>query len=58
MEFNKVTVDMDGDVATLRLNDPAALNAVSPDMLEGLAEALEISDRDRRDQSSSSPPPR
>ena len=41
MEFNKVTVDMDGDVATLRLNDPAALNAVSPDMLEGLAEALE-----------------
>ncbi len=41
MEFNKVKVDMDGDVAILTLNDPKALNAVSPDMLEGLADALE-----------------
>ena len=41
MEFNKVKVDMDGDVAVLTLNDPKALNAVSPDMLEGLADALE-----------------
>lgn len=41
MEFNKVKVDMDGDVAILILNDPKALNAVSPDMLEGLADALE-----------------
>ena len=41
MDFNKVTVDVDGDVAVLRLNDPGALNAVSPDMLEGLADALD-----------------
>ncbi len=41
MEFNKVKVDMDGDVAILTLNDPKALNAVSPDMLEGLADALD-----------------
>lgn len=47
MEFNKVNVEMDGDVAVLKLNDPKALNAVSPDMLEGLAEALEwIEDED------------
>jgi len=41
MEFNKVTIDMEGSVAVLRLNDPKALNAVSPDMLEGLADAME-----------------
>ena len=41
MEFNKVKIEMDGTVAVLKLNDPAALNAVSPDMLEGLADAMD-----------------
>lgn len=41
MEFNKVKIETAGNVATLKLNDPNALNAVSPDMLEGLADALD-----------------
>lgn len=41
MDFNKVAIEKDGDVAILKLNDPKALNAVSPDMLEGLADALD-----------------
>ncbi len=41
MDFNKVKIETDGNVATLKLNDPNALNAVSPDMLEGLADALD-----------------
>lgn len=40
MDFNKVILDFEGNVAILRFNDPQVLNAIGPDMLEGLADAL------------------
>ncbi len=46
MQFKHVTLDIDGPVAILKLDHPEVMNAVSVDMLGGLAEALdEIDDR-------------
>jgi 2-(1,2-epoxy-1,2-dihydrophenyl)acetyl-CoA isomerase len=46
MQFKHVTLDIDGPVAILKLDHPEVMNAVSMDMLGGLAEALdEIDDR-------------
>lgn len=39
-DFEKVKVESHGNVAVLKLNDPGALNAVSPGMLNGLKSAL------------------
>ena len=39
-EFEELLLDVDGPVATITLNNPAALNAVSDVMLSSLAEAL------------------
>jgi 2-(1,2-epoxy-1,2-dihydrophenyl)acetyl-CoA isomerase len=44
MQFKHVTLDIDGPVAILRLNHPEVMNAVSMDMLGGLAEALDAVD--------------
>ncbi len=41
MAFNKVTLEQDGDVAILTLDDPDTLNAVSMDMIDGLNEAFD-----------------
>lgn len=46
MQFKHVTLDFDGSVAVLKLDHPEVMNAVSIDMLGGLAEALdEIEER-------------
>lgn len=46
MQFKHVTLDFDGPVAILRLDHQEVMNAVSIDMLGGLAEALdEIEER-------------
>jgi 2-(1,2-epoxy-1,2-dihydrophenyl)acetyl-CoA isomerase len=46
MQFKYVTLDFDGPVAVLKLDHQEVMNAVSMDMLGGLAEALdEIADR-------------
>src|SRR3954467_4644724 len=46
MQFTHVTLDFDGAVAILTLDHPEVLNAVSMDMLGGLAEALDaVEDR-------------
>ena len=42
MEFKKVKVDVEGGVATLTLNHPEVMNAISIDVLEGLGEALDF----------------
>ena len=39
-EFDDVTVEADGRIAILRLNDPKTLNAISPRMMGGLSKAL------------------
>src|SRR4051794_23809708 len=39
-EFDDVTVESRGHVAIIRLNDPKALNAISPRMMGGLLAAL------------------
>jgi len=44
MQFTHVTLDFDGAVAILTLDHPEVLNAVSMDMLGGLAEALDAVD--------------
>ena len=41
MEFARVRLERDGDVAIVSMNDPDVLNAVSPDMLKGLNAALD-----------------
>jgi 2-(1,2-epoxy-1,2-dihydrophenyl)acetyl-CoA isomerase len=41
MEFERTTLDIDGPVAILRMNDPDVLNALSPDMIKGMTEALD-----------------
>lgn len=41
MEFERVKLDIDGPVATLTLNHPEVMNAVSPEMLGGLAKAMD-----------------
>lgn len=40
VEFNKVRLEIDGGLATIVMNDPAALNAAGPSMVEGLNDAL------------------
>src|SRR3984957_11076975 len=46
MQFKHVTLEFDGPVTTLKLDHPEVMNAVSVEMLGGLAEALdEIEDR-------------
>ena len=48
MQFKHVTLEFDGPVAILKLDHPEVMNAVSIDMLGGLAEALdEIGDKVR-----------
>ena len=47
MQFKHVTLAFDGAVAVLTLDHPEVMNAVSIDMLGGLAEALDAVD-DRR----------
>ena len=41
MQFKHVTLDIEGSVAVLKLDHPEVMNAVSLDMLGGLAEALD-----------------
>src|ERR1700730_15612277 len=44
MQFKHVTLDIDGPVAVLRLDHQEVMNAVSMDLLGGLAEALDAID--------------
>src|SRR3954447_7802226 len=44
MQFKRVTLDIDGPVAILKLDHQEVMNAVSMDMLGGLAEALDAID--------------
>jgi 2-(1,2-epoxy-1,2-dihydrophenyl)acetyl-CoA isomerase len=44
MQFKHVTLDLDGPVAILRMDHQEVMNAVSMDMLGGLAEALDVID--------------
>ena len=41
MEFERAKLDIDGDVATLTLNHPEVMNAVSMEMLGGLMKAMD-----------------
>ncbi|MEG9861044.1 MAG: enoyl-CoA hydratase/isomerase [Parvularculales bacterium] len=41
MEFNRVKLDSDGQLGIITLNHPEVMNAVSPEMLEGLSEVLD-----------------
>jgi 2-(1,2-epoxy-1,2-dihydrophenyl)acetyl-CoA isomerase len=47
MQYKHVTLDIDGPVAILKLDHPEVMNAVSMDMLGGLAEALDTIDETR-----------
>jgi 2-(1,2-epoxy-1,2-dihydrophenyl)acetyl-CoA isomerase len=49
MQFKHVTLDFDGSVAILKLDHQEVMNAVSIDMLGGLAEALDAIE-DKRDE--------
>jgi len=49
MQFKHVTLDFDGNVAILKLDHQEVMNAVSMDMLGGLAEALAEIDERRDD---------
>jgi 2-(1,2-epoxy-1,2-dihydrophenyl)acetyl-CoA isomerase len=49
MQFKHVTLEFDGPVAILKFDHPEVMNAVSMDMLDGLAEALDAID-DRRSE--------
>ena len=40
MNFERVKVEIDGNVGTLILDHAEVLNAVSPEMLSGLSEAM------------------
>ena len=41
LEFERAKLELKGSVAVLSMNDPAVLNAVSAEMLQGLSEALD-----------------
>ena len=41
MEFTKVRLDIDDAVAVITMNDPASMNAMGIEMLQGMNEALE-----------------
>src|SRR3982075_4787150 len=47
MQFKHVTLDFDGSVAILKLDHQEVMNAVSIDMLGGLAEALDAIEEKR-----------
>ena len=47
MQFKHCTLDLDGPVAVLRMDHQEVMNAVSMDMLGGLAEALDTIDEKR-----------
>src|SRR6201995_4695525 len=49
MQFKHATLDFDGSVAILKLDHQEVMNAVSMDMLGGLAEALDAIE-DKRDE--------
>lgn len=46
MENPHLTYAVDGHIATVRLNRPEAMNALSPEMSDGLVEAIEEAERD------------
>jgi enoyl-CoA hydratase/carnithine racemase len=46
MEHSEVRLEIEGHVATITLNRPEALNALSPSMSDGLLEALTIVEQD------------
>lgn len=48
MGEHKVILEVDGDVATLRLNDPARLNALSTEMVEAIITSLRQAERSAR----------
>jgi 2-(1,2-epoxy-1,2-dihydrophenyl)acetyl-CoA isomerase len=41
MEFERASLEFDGAVAILRMNHPEVLNALSPEMLQGMTDALD-----------------
>jgi 2-(1,2-epoxy-1,2-dihydrophenyl)acetyl-CoA isomerase len=41
MEFDRVTVEIDGNVAVMRMNDPDVLNALSVEMVKGMMDAFD-----------------
>jgi 2-(1,2-epoxy-1,2-dihydrophenyl)acetyl-CoA isomerase len=41
MEFERASLEIDGGVAILRMNDPDVLNAVSAEMLKGMSDVLD-----------------
>src|SRR5258708_13222862 len=41
MEFNRAKLDIEGPVGILTLNHPEVMNAVSPEMLGGLMQAID-----------------
>lgn len=45
MEFERAKLEIDGQVGTLKLNQPEVMNAVSPEMVGGLMKALDEIDR-------------
>src|SRR5262245_8533565 len=49
MQFKHVTLDFDGPVAVVKLDHQEVMNAVSMDMLGGLAEALDAIDEKKAD---------
>src|SRR5260370_15758512 len=50
MQFKHVTLDIDGPVAILKLDHQELMNAVSIDMLGGLAEALDAIEEKRAEE--------
>ena len=40
MELNRIRLDFEDPVAVLTFNHPEVLNAIGPDMMEGLGEAM------------------
>jgi 2-(1,2-epoxy-1,2-dihydrophenyl)acetyl-CoA isomerase len=49
MQFKHVTLDIDGPVAVLKMDHQEVMNAVSMDMLGGLAEALDVIEEKKSD---------
>lgn len=42
MAYRKISYEKTGDVAIIRLNDPSVLNAMGPEMMRELSEAIEL----------------
>jgi 2-(1,2-epoxy-1,2-dihydrophenyl)acetyl-CoA isomerase len=49
MQFARATLEIDGHIATLTMNHPEVMNAISLEMLGGLTDALNVIE-DKRDQ--------